>query len=63
MRSFLLRIVMTSLEKNNIQCLFLKSILTFFKKTNKLVWFRLFATTFSPLGLTLFNHKFVLLAI
>jgi hypothetical protein len=27
------------------------------------VWFRLFATTFSPLGLTLFNLIFVLLAI
>jgi hypothetical protein len=42
--------------------LFFKSILTFFKK-KKLAWFRLFATTFSPLGLTLFNLKIVLLAI
>jgi hypothetical protein len=29
----------------------------------KVAWFRLFATTFSPLGLTLFNLIFVLLAV
>jgi hypothetical protein len=45
MRSFILRAIMTSLGKNNIWCLFLKSILTFFKK-KKLMWFRWFATTF-----------------
>jgi hypothetical protein len=33
------------------------------RRKKELVWFRLFATTFSPLGLTLFNLIFVLLAI
>jgi hypothetical protein len=62
MRSFVLRVVLTSLRKKNIRCLFLKSILIFFKKL-ELAWFRLFATTFSPLRLKLFNLIFVLLAI
>jgi hypothetical protein len=34
-----------------------------FQKKEKLAWFRLFATTFSPLGLALFNLIFMLLAI
>jgi hypothetical protein len=42
--------------------IFLNLIFTFFKK-RKLAWFELFATTFSPLALTLFNLIFVLLAI
>jgi hypothetical protein len=33
------------------------------KKLKKLAWFRLSAISFSPLGLTLFNLIFVLLAI
>jgi hypothetical protein len=33
------------------------------KKLKKMAWFRLFATIFSPLGLTLFYLIFVLLAI
>jgi hypothetical protein len=34
-----------------------------FQKKKKLAGYRLFATTFSPLGWTLFNLKIVLLAI
>jgi hypothetical protein len=60
MRSFVLWAVMTSLGKNNLYWLILNSNLTFFQK-KRLEWFRLFATTFLPLGLTLFNLIFVLL--
>jgi hypothetical protein len=34
-----------------------------FPKKKEFEWFKLFSTTFSPLGLTLFNLIFVLLSI
>jgi hypothetical protein len=46
-------------HKNNIWWSYLNSFLKKFKNW-KLAWFKLFATTFSPLGLTLFNLIFVI---